>query len=219
MAGFFVSFEGVEGGGKTTQVTLLAEALQAQGREVVVTREPGGTELGQVLRRLLLEPSTTPLASEAELLLMLADRAQHVQEVILPGLRANKVVISDRFLDSTIAYQGYGRGISLATLERFNAFVCGACMPALTLILDLPVATGLQRAHERRGTVSPTDTFEAQARDFHERVRTGFLATAQANPQRVRRIDADRPVNIIHQEIVSIVRERIEQAENVKRQI
>lgn len=210
MAGFFVSFEGVEGGGKTTQVTLLAEALRAQGREVVVTREPGGTEVGQVLRRILLEPSTTPLASEAELLLMLADRAQHVQEIILPELRANKVVISDRFLDSTISYQGYGRGIALETLERLNAFVCGECLPALTLILDLPVTTGLQRANERRGVVSQTDTFEAQAVDFHERVRAGFLATAQANPHRVRLINADRPVEVIHQEIVSIVGERME---------
>lgn len=218
MAGFFISFEGVEGGGKTTQVTLLAEALRAQGQEVVVTREPGGTELGQILRRILLEPSPTPLASQAELLLMLADRAQHVQEVIAPGLQANKVVISDRFLDSTIAYQGYGRGISLATLERFNAFVCSACLPALTLILDLPVVAGLQRANERRGTTSQTDTFEAEAIDFHERVRTGFLTTARAHPQRVCLIDADRPVKVVHQEIVSIVQERMGQADNVKRE-
>ena len=207
MAGFFLTLEGIEGGGKTTQVPLLAEALRAQGREVLITREPGGTEVGQALRRILLEPAATPLASEAELLLMLADRAQHVHEVILPGLHANKVVISDRFLDSTIAYQGYGRGIPLDVLERLNAFVCGECMPALTLILDLPVTAGLQRANKRRGVVD--DTFEAEAVDFHERVRAGFLAVANAQPERVCLIKADRPVEVVHREILSIVWERM----------
>ena len=209
MAGFFLTFEGVEGGGKTTQVTLLAEALRAQGREVLITREPGGTEVGQVLRQILLEPST-PLASETELLLMLADRAQHVHEVILPGLRANTVVISDRFLDSTIAYQGYGRSIPLDVLTRLNAFVCDECMPALTLILDLPVTAGLQRANKRRGVVEKTDTFEAEAIDFHERVRAGFLAVANAQPKRVCLINADRSVEEIHQEILAMVLERID---------
>ena len=208
MVGFFLTFEGVEGGGKTTQVTLLAEALRAQGREVFITREPGGTEVGQVLRRILLEPAT-PLASEAELLLMLADRAQHVHEVILPGLRADKVIISDRFLDSTIAYQGYGRGIPLDVLARLNAFVCSECMPALTLILDLAVTAGLQRANKRRGVVEKTDTFEAEAVDFHERVRAGFLAVANAQPERVCLVNADRPVEEVHREILALVRERM----------
>ncbi len=209
MAGFFLTLEGIEGGGKTTQVPLLAEALRAQGRKVLLTREPGGTEVGQALRRILLEPAATPLASEAELLLMLADRAQHVHEVILPGLHANKVVISDRFLDSTIAYQGYGRGIPLDVLERLNAFVCSECMPALTLILDLPVTAGLQRANKRRGVVEKTDTFEAEAVDFHERVRAGFLAVANAQPERVCLIKADRPVEVVHREILAIVWERM----------
>ncbi len=209
MAGFFLTFEGVEGGGKTTQVTLLAEALRAQGRAVLITREPGGTQVGQVLRRILLEPAATPLASEAELLLMLADRAQHVHEVILPGLRADKVIISDRFLDSTIAYQGHGRGIPLDLLTRFNTFVCGECMPALTLILDLPVTAGLQRANKRRGGVEKTDTFEAEATDFHERVRAGFLAVANAQPERVCLINAARSVEVVHQEILAIVQDRL----------
>ena len=209
MAGFFLTLEGIEGGGKTTQVPLLAEALRAQGREVLITREPGGTEVGQALRRILLEPAATPLASEAELLLMLADRAQHVHEVILPGLHANKVVISDRFLDSTIAYQGYGRGIPLDVLERLNAFVCSECMPALTLILDLPVTAGLQRANKRRGVVEKPATFEAEAVDFHERVRAGFLAVANAQPERVCLIKADRPVEVVHREILATVRERM----------
>src|SRR5437867_6471100 len=146
MAGFFVSVEGIEGSGKSTQVARLAQVLRAQGREVVVTREPGGTPVGQILRRLLLDPSAPPLAPGAELLLMLADRAQHVQEVVLPGLQANKIVISDRFVDSTTAYQGYGRGIEADLLARLNTFACGGCMPALTLVLDLPVTEGLRRA-------------------------------------------------------------------------
>jgi dTMP kinase len=209
-SGFFISFEGIEGCGKSTQVALLAEALRAQGRGVVVTREPGGTPVGQVLRRLILEPSPTPLAPGAELLLMLADRAQHVQEVIAPGLRSNKVVISDRFVDSTVAYQGYGRGIEADLLARLNAFACGGYMPALTFLLDLSVAEGLRRAHQRRGGTITADHFEAESVGFHERVRAGFLAVAQANPQRVYVCDAARSVEIIHQEIFTIVQTRLE---------
>lgn len=217
MAGFFLTFEGGEGGGKTIQARLLAEALRERGHKVLVTREPGGTDLGEVLRRLVLDPDGAPLATEAELLLLLADRAQHVREVILPGLRANTVVISDRFVDSTLAYQGYGRGIPLDLLSRLNSFVCHACMPALTFILDVSVTVGLQRASQCRGAVQ-TDIFEAQARDFHQRVRDGFLAVAQEHSERVCVIDADRPVDRIHQQIVSIVLERMEQAANSKRQ-
>ena len=209
MAGFFLTFEGVEGGGKTTQVALLAETLRAQGREVLITREPGGTEVGQVLRRILLEPTDTRLASETELMLMLADRAQHVHEVILPGLLADKVVISDRFVDSTTAYQGYGRGIPLDLLARLNTFVCGECRPALTLILDLPINAGLQRANRRRTGVEKIDTFEAETVDFHERVRAGFLSVANAQPERVCVINANRTVEVIHEEILTIAWERI----------
>src|SRR5712691_8948019 len=143
MAGFFISFEGIEGSGKSTQVALLAEALRPQGHEVVLTREPGGTAVGQVLRRLLLESRSSPLAPGAELSLMLADRAQHVEEIVAPALRANKIVISDRFVDSTTAYQGYGRGVELALLAQLNTFACSGCMPTLTLVLDLPVSEGL----------------------------------------------------------------------------
>jgi dTMP kinase len=205
MPGFFISFEGIEGSGKSTQVALLAQALRAQGREVLVTREPGGTPVGQVLRRLLLEPSATPLAPRAELLLMLADRAHHVQEVLTPALRTDHIVISDRFVDSTTAYQGYGRGMPLDLLARLNAFTCGGCMPALTLLLDLPVAEGLRRARRRRNNVEAADPFEAESRDFHERVRDGFLEVARTEPQRVYGVDAARPVETIHQEILAIV--------------
>jgi dTMP kinase len=209
MAGFFISFEGIEGSGKSTQVVLLAQALRSQGYEVVVTREPGGTAVGQVLRRLLLESTSAPLAPGAELYLMLADRAQHVQEVIAPALRANKIVLSDRFVDSTTAYQGYGRGVELPLLAQFNAFACSGCMPALTFVLDLPVSEGLKRVRQRRDGTEGTDRFEAESVAFHERVRAGYLAVARSDPQRVCLLDAMRPVEVIHQEILAVVQERL----------
>ncbi len=209
MAGLFVSFEGIEGSGKSTQVALLAQALRSQGYEIVVTREPGGTPVGQVLRRLLLESSSSPLASGTELLLMLADRAQHVQEIIAPALRANKIVISDRFVDSTTAYQGYGRGVELALLAQLNAFACGGCMPALTLVLDLPVSEGLRRVRQRQSGTQGTDRFEAESVAFHERVRIGYLEIARSDPQRVCILDAARPVEMIHQEILAVVQSRL----------
>lgn len=209
MAGFFISFEGIEGSGKSTQVALLAQALRAQGHEVVVTREPGGTAVGQVLRRLLLESTSAPLAPGAELYLMLADRAQHVQEIIAPALRANKIVLSDRFVDSTTAYQGYGRGVELALLAQFNACACSGCLPALTLVLDLPVSEGLKRVRQRQSGTEGTDRFEAESVAFHERVRAGYLAVARSDPQRVRLLDAMRPVEVIHQEILGMVQERL----------
>jgi dTMP kinase len=209
MAGLFVSFEGIEGSGKSTQVTLLAQVLRSRGYEISVTREPGGTPVGQVLRRLLLESSSSPLASGTELLLMLADRAQHVQEIVAPALRANKIVISDRFVDSATAYQGYGRGVELALLAQLNAFACGGCMPALTLVLDLPVSEGLRRVRQRQSGTQGTDRFEAESVAFHERVRAGYLEIARSDPQRVRILDAARPVEMIHQEILAVVQSRL----------
>lgn len=217
MAGFFLTFEGVEGGGKTTQAKLLAEALRKRGHTVRLTQEPGGTAVGQVLRRLVLEPDGPGLAPEAELLLLLADRAQHVHEVILPGLRANKVVIADRFVDSTLAYQGYGRGLPPELLTTLNHLMFRACMPTLTFLLDVPVSVGLRRAGQCRKTAQ-ADTFEAQTLDFHQRVQAGFSTVARAHPQRVQVIDAGRPVDPIHQQIVSIVLERMERAALVTRQ-
>lgn len=209
MSGFFMTFEGIEGCGKSTHVTLLAQALQARGLSVVATREPGGTEIGQTLRQILLHSSVTPLAKGTELLLMLADRAQHVQDVILPGLRDGKVVISDRFVDSTVAYQGYGRGIEHDLLARLNGFACGDCLPTLTILLDLPVDEGLRRAGKRRGANEAVDHFEAESVAFHQRVREGFLSVARAEPQRVHVVDSRRPLEEIHQEIVEVVQTRL----------
>jgi dTMP kinase len=148
---------------------------------------------------------------------MLADRAQHVHEVIAPGLQAGKIVISDRFVDSTTAYQGYGRGIEAEFLARLNVFACGGYMPALTFLLDLPVAEGLRRIGQRRGGSeavdhpfdSAQDKFEAESVAFHERVRTGFLEVARAEPERVYVVDAARSVEEIHQEILAVVLNRL----------
>jgi len=207
MTGFFISFEGIEGSGKSTQIALLADVLRVQGHEVVLTREPGGTPVGQVLRRLLLEASSSPLAPGAEVFLLLADRAQHVQEVIVPALHAGKIVLSDRFMDSTTAYQGFARGFEPDLLSRLNTFACDGCTPALTFVMDLEVTEGLRRARQRQSAA--TDRFEAESIAFHERVRNGFLEIARAEPQRVHVLDATRPVEVVHQEIWAIVQEQL----------
>ncbi len=207
MPGVFISFEGIEGCGKSTQIQLLADTLRAQNQEVLVTREPGGTALGQILRKLLLAPAT-PLAPGTEVLLLLADRAQHIQEVIAPALNAQQIVLCDRFLDSTIAYQGYGRQIDLSFLAQLNTFTCACYMPVLTFLLDVPVTEGLRRAQKRRGNET-ADHFEAESIAFHERVREGFLSIARAESQRVSVHDSTRPLDIVRQEIAAIAQQRL----------
>jgi len=206
MPGIFISFEGMEGCGKSTHIQLLAESLRAHGHTVVLTREPGGTALGQTLRQLLLDPSTA-LAPGAEVLMMLADRAQHIQDVIGPALNANQIVLCDRFLDSTTAYQGYGRKIDLGLLGQLNTFACAGYMPALTLLLDVPVTEGLQRAQQRRGNES-ADHFEAESVAFHQRVREGFLSIARSESQRVYVVDSTRSVAEVQHDIVTHVQNR-----------
>lgn len=213
MPGIFISFEGIEGSGKSTQAALLADALRDQSHEVVVTREPGGTPRGQVLRQMLLDPTASPLAPRAELLMMLADRAQHVQEIIAPALSSNKIVITDRFADSTTAYQGYGRGFDLTLLQQLNTFACDGVMPTLTFLMDLSVTEGLQRAYQRRGNITAADHFEAESVAFHERVREGFLAVALAEPHRIYVLDAARPKEIVHQEIFAVVLSKLKKCE------
>ena len=209
MAGVLLSFEGGEGCGKTTQIELLADVLRERGHDVVITREPGGTPLGLALRQILLNPqlkqqAAAQLASKAELMLMLADRAQHIQAVIAPSLQAGQIVLCDRFADSTTAYQGYGRGFDLAEIARLNAFVCGAWMPQLTFVFDLPVAVGLRRAQERRGAAA-VDHFEAESVAFHERVRSGFLLIARAEPERVCILDANQSIDVVQRAILEKV--------------
>ncbi len=182
----FLTFEGVEGSGKSTQTTHLAEALTKAGYEVITTREPGGTELGRKLRAMLLAADAPAPAAETELLLYLADRAEHLARLVRPALERGAVVLADRFSDSTLAYQAYGRGLDRAQVERLDAFARGGLMPSRTFLLDLPVEQGLARARQ----VGPADRLELEKIEFHKRVRAGFHALAAAEPARFEVLDA-----------------------------
>ncbi len=188
--GLFVTFEGIEGSGKSTHLRLLAGALRDLGNDVVETREPGGTALGQALRALLLTPAAAAPEPLAELLLYCADRAQHAAEIIRPALDAGRIVLCDRFSDSTIAYQGYGRGLDLELVRALDARARAGLEPDLTFLLDCPPAAGLARVHKRSGAA---DRFEREALAFHEAVRRGFHALAAAAPGRYRVIDTTAP--------------------------
>jgi dTMP kinase len=208
--GLFITLEGVEGSGKTTQARLLNDTLQARGHSVLLTREPGGTPAGAALRTLLLDPAIA-LEPATELLLMLADRAQHVREQLQPALGVGQIVISDRYCDSTTAYQGYGRGFDLKLLADLNRLASNSTLPDLTFVLDCPVDLGLTRtrARQTRADIVP-DRFENEQLEFHRRVREGFIALARAEPSRVTLLDASRSVEQVSIEILQAVTERIE---------
>lgn len=181
--GLFVSLEGPDGAGKSTQAGLLAGHLRRRGRRVLLTRQPGGSPLALPIRRLLLDPAMKGLDPGAELLLFAADRRQHVADTILPALKRGDVVICDRFTDSTTAYQGAGRALAAADVARLNLFASHGLQPKLTLLYDLPVALGLARA---RGTKGRLDRMEQDTRAYFERVRRGFLKLAQTEKRRVK---------------------------------
>ena len=203
--GFFITLEGVEGSGKTTQTALVSDALRAAGHRVMVTREPGGTRAGEAIRAIFLDPAVS-LHAAAELLLVLADRAQHVREKLKPALAAGEIVLSDRYSDSTTAYQGYGRGLDLKLLDELNRLASDGAYPDLTIVLDLAVETGLERTRARvRGDVRGPDRFEGEQVEFHRRVREGFLTIAREQPGRVRTLDATAPVAEITGRIVEAI--------------
>ncbi len=199
--GLFITLEGVEGSGKTTQAAALATALGKDGRRVTVTHEPGGTRAGEFIRSIFLDPDVS-LHPAAELFLVLADRAEHVRQKLKPALEAGEIVISDRYSDSTIAYQGYGRGFDLKLLGELNRLASDGLTPDLTVVLDLPVDVGLARTRKRAAGVSrAADRFEGEQLEFHRRVREGFLAVARAEPQRVVVINSEPAVEIVSGEI------------------
>jgi dTMP kinase len=203
--GLFITLEGVEGSGKTTQAALLADALRARGDRATVTHEPGGTRAGEAIRAIFLDPAVS-LTVAAELLLVLADRAQHVREKLRPALEAGHVVISDRYSDSTVAYQGYGRGFDLKLLGELNRLASDGMRPDLTFVLDCPVDIGLARTRARvKGGVRMPDRFEGEQLEFHRRVREGFLTIAHDEPARVKLIDSTRDMSLVTAEIVSAV--------------
>jgi dTMP kinase len=203
--GFFITLEGVEGSGKTTQTALVGDALRAAGHRVMVTREPGGTRAGEAIRAIFLDPAVS-LHAAAELLLVLADRAQHVREKLKPALAAGEIVLSDRYSDSTTAYQGYGRGLDLKLLDELNRLASDGAYPDLTIVLDLAVETGLERTRARvRGDVRGPDRFEGEQVEFHRRVREGFLTIAREQPARVKILDATAPVPAITARIAAAI--------------
>ena len=190
--GKFITFEGGEGCGKSTQIRRLKEALEKGGIDVLLTREPGGTWLSEEIRHLIKDQTTDAPCDRSELLLFLAARAQLVRKVIRPALEAGKWVLSDRFSDSTLAYQGYGRGLPLDGLRRMNDFACEGLKPDLTLLLDVDPETSRARMRGREAATDTTaDRIERAGDEFHARLRAGFAALAKAEPERIVTIDAN----------------------------
>lgn len=204
--GFFITFEGSEGCGKSTQISLLAASLRAAGRDPLLIREPGGTPAGESIRHLLQHaPEGENLVPEAELLLFAASRAQLVREKILPALEAGRVVISDRFFDSTTVYQGVARRIPADQTARINAFAIGGCLPDVTFLLDLDRKTSLERMHAGKRSL---DRIERESEEFFDAVRAGYLKLALENPDRIVLIDASRPADALAKEIQSAISQR-----------
>lgn len=201
MRGRFITVEGVEGAGKSTLIDAMREHLEASGQDVLVTREPGGTRLGEALREVLLDNHQREMIPEAELLLMFAARAQHVHETIRPALAGGTWVICDRFTDATYAYQGYGRGLSLDHIRYLEQWLQAEIRPDLTVLLDLPVETGLARTGERGGP----DRFESEEGAFFEKVRRGYLELARAEPDRFRTVDASRPREAVREQAAEVL--------------
>ncbi|MCS6843014.1 MAG: dTMP kinase [Caldilineales bacterium] len=200
----FITFEGPEGSGKTTQMNRLAAWLRERGYDVLTTREPGGTAIGDRVRAILLDPVATEMEAETEALLFSAARAQHVRQVILPHLRRRPlgVVLCDRFADSTLAYQGYGHGLDLAQLAVITAFATGGLKPDLTIYLDLDVEVGLRRKALAAGQdAAQWNRMEQRALDYHRRVRDGYRAMAAAEPQRWLVVDAAQPLEEVQAQI------------------
>ncbi|MCL4456738.1 MAG: dTMP kinase [Nitrospirae bacterium] len=203
--GVFISLEGIEGTGKTTQAKLLSERLSKEGYDVVLTKEPGGTVIGGRIREILLQPDHTEMSYVAELLLYNADRAQHLNEKILPAVNNGKIVITDRFTDSTIAYQGYGRGIDIGLLKSIDIIATGSIRPDLTVLFDLDVEVGLMR---NKGA-NKIDRLELEDIEFHKKVREGYLKIAEAETERVKIVDASMQPEQVSEKIWEIVRWRL----------
>ncbi|WP_416638074.1 dTMP kinase [Pseudomonas sp. OHS18] len=206
MSGLFITLEGPEGAGKSTNREYLAARLREQGIDVLLTREPGGTPLAERVRELLLAPSDETMASDTELLLMFAARAQHLAQVIVPALERGAVVLCDRFTDATYAYQGGGRGLDVARIAQLEDFVQGALRPDLTLVFDLPVEVGLARAAAR----GRLDRFEQEGRAFFEAVRSTYLQRAKAEPARYRILDAAQSLAAVQRDLDALLPQLLE---------
>ncbi|UCD72231.1 MAG: dTMP kinase [Syntrophobacterales bacterium] len=204
----FITFEGIEGSGKTTQIQLLRSHVEQKGYRCQITREPGGCRIGNKIRDILMDSDNETLTPMSELYLIMANRAQHVTEVIEPALKAQKILICDRFHDATIAYQGFARGMALDLIETLNQTVTKGVKPDLTILLDCPVEVGLKRA---RGRMAAEDSswkegrFEGERGDFHQRVRDAYLTIAKAEPDRIKVVDGSRDGHTVEREIRRLV--------------
>ena len=204
--GLFITFEGVEGAGKSTQIRRLATSLEKEGVSVLITREPGGTPISERIREVLLERKHHKMVSTTELLLYAAARSQHVAQCIAPALAEGQIVISDRFGDATVAYQGHGRGLDLELIHHLNRVATDGLVPDLTIVLDVPVKVGLGRARRRRRSM---DRLEMEDFEFHQRVREGYRTIAKEEPHRVKVIHSERNFKLVRDEIRELVTRRI----------
>ena len=210
--GIFITLEGIEGSGKTTLVPPAVDFLERRGFDCVVTREPGGTDIGQAIRQIVLDSANRAMDPTAELLLYMADRAQHIAQVIRPALNHGKAVICDRYFDATLAYQGYARGLDIDLIHSIHTAVIGSVTPDLTVLLDLSPRVGLSRAWARidaGGRDGSETRFEEEAIDFHRRVREGYLQLARQAPRRFRVIDAARSMEAVRDDTLQALEDLI----------
>lgn len=196
--GMFITFEGADGCGKTTQQMLAADYLESKGYEVLITREPGAKGLGEDIRKILLDYKG-PVSERCESLLFLADRAQHVDNMILPAIEKGQIVLCDRYTDSTVAYQGYGRQQNLERIKKLNDFATNLLKPDLTFVFNIDVETSMQRVGKEK------DRMESEGKEFHNRVRNGYLKLAEEEPNRIKVLDAAKSIDEIHEEVVNIL--------------
>lgn len=211
--GVFVTLEGIEGVGKTTNLRFLAEYMHEHDVPVLITREPGGTPLADDIRHFLLTEHSEDVLPETELLLMFAARAQHIQNVIRPALAAGKLVLCDRFTDTSYAYQGYGRGIDREKISMLEQVVQEGLKPDLTILLDAPIEVGLQRIKGR----DKTDRFESETKNFFHKCRQGYLALANAEKDRFVTVNADQPIEYLQQELINVLSSVIKKVSNSKK--
>jgi len=218
MSGLFITFEGIDGCGKSTQRDLLAEELERRGLDVLVTREPGGTAIGEDIRRILVSDASVHIAPTTELLLYVAARAQHVAELIKPALDADRIVVSDRYTDSTVAFQGYGRGLDLEMIAVLNKLATADLKPDLTVVFDLDPATARGRLGSRPigGLLG---AFDEQHSDFHKRMRQGYLKMARSEPSRIHVVDASGAIEGTYSKVLALVLPMLEEVRRAKSEV
>ena len=207
----FITFEGIEGSGKTTQIQYLVDYFGSLARSCVITREPGGTAIGNKIRSILLDPDSKGMDPTAELLLYMADRAQHIEGLIKPALAEGKIVLCDRYFDATVVYQGYARGLGSDFIKKLHATILANLKPDVTILLDLPPEIGLKRAWKQLNNGRRSDEesrFEEEKLEFHQQVRAGYLELAEQEPERFHIIDAEQDENNVQKQIISVFDQR-----------